>query len=225
MIRAEGISKFYRGANTETPALECVNLEIGRGEMVAITGHSGSGKTTLLNIIGGLDRAYEGRLLLDGRNLADLGDREMSSLRNRTLGFVFQAFHLLPHLTVLENVTLPSSFGASEDPGSASRRATEALERVGLEDKVRVRPTMLSAGERQRVAIARAVLNRPALLLCDEPTGNLDEDTGRRVLDIFTELNREDGTTLLMATHSKDVANVTGRRIVLERGRLKGDQE
>ena len=222
MIRVESLTKVYPGATSEAPALRDVSLDVGAGEFVAVMGHSGSGKTTLLNIIGGLDRDYGGHVTLEGVDLASMGDRELSTLRNRTIGFVFQAFHLLPNLTVLENVMLPACFGTVDQDGAADDRARKALERVGLQHKIEVRPTHLSAGERQRVAIARAVLNRPDLLLCDEPTGNLDSATGDRVLDIFLELNRE-GTTLMVATHSERVAKAAGRQVTLSRGRVMED--
>lgn len=222
-IRVHGLRKVYRDRSREVIALEDVGLEVGQGEFVAITGRSGSGKTTLLNVLGGLDRDYSGLVELDGRDLARLRDREVSELRNRGIGFVFQAFHLLAHLTVLENVTLPAFFGPTRPDTSPDERALHALELVGLRDKVLVRPTRLSAGERQRVAIARAILNRPRLLLCDEPTGNLDEATGSVVIDIFRELNRREGATLLIATHSPLVATAAHRRITLERGRIVSD--
>lgn len=217
------LRKVYRDHSREVTALDGVRLAVGPGEFVAVTGRSGSGKTTLLNVLGGLDRDYTGSVRLDGRDLAHLRDREVSDLRNRGIGFVFQAFHLLAHLTVLENVTLPALFGGVTQGAGAVDRALAALERVGLRDKAGVRPTRLSAGERQRVAIARAILNRPRLLLCDEPTGNLDEGTGAVVLGIFRELNERDGTTLVIATHSPQVAGAAGRRVALEAGRVVRD--
>ncbi len=222
-IQVQDLRKVYRGQAREVPALEGVWLAVRPGEFVAVTGRSGSGKTTLLNILGGLDRDYEGRVILDGRDLALLGDRDLSDMRNRGIGFVFQAFHLLPHLTVLENVTLPGLFGRVGSAHSTVERALVALERVGLRGKAGVCPTRLSAGERQRVAIARAILNRPRMLLCDEPTGNLDEATGAVVLDIFRELNEQDGTTLVVATHSPQVAAAASRRVALEAGRVVRD--
>ena len=218
MVLVEHLSKRY--PEGRRPALDDVSLVVGRGEFVAVVGRSGSGKTTLLNVVGGLDRDCQGRVVMDGREVARLRDRDLSAMRNRTMGFVFQAFHLLPNLTVLENVALPASFGTGDGLANATGRAMEALDRVGLADKAPARPTQLSAGERQRVAIARAVLNRPALLLCDEPTGNLDAATGRTVLEIFLELNRGDGTTLLVATHEDRVSEAASRRVVLEAGRV-----
>jgi putative ABC transport system ATP-binding protein len=227
VIRVEHLVKTYPGQATEAgdgrlpSALRDVSLSVSRGEFLAVVGRSGSGKTTLLNVVGGLDRAWTGRVEVAGQDIARLPDRDLSLLRNRTLGFVFQAFHLLPHLTILENVTLPAWFGTSDrDRGDAEGRALEALARVGLDNRASDRPTRLSAGERQRVAVARALLNRPAILLCDEPTGNLDASTGAAVLDIFLELNRRDGTTLVIATHEPRVSEAAGRRIVLEAGRM-----
>lgn len=222
-VQVHDLRKVYRGQAREVPALDGVRLVVRPGEFVAVTGRSGSGKTTLLNILGGLDRDYEGRVMLDGRDLALLRDHDLSDLRNRGIGFVFQAFHLLPHLTVLENVTLPALFGHVGPAQSAVERALVALERVGLREKAGFRPTRLSAGERQRVAIARAILNRPRMLLCDEPTGNLDEATGAVVLGIFRELNERDGTTLVVATHSPQVAAAASRRVALEAGRVVRD--
>ncbi len=219
-VEVEGLRKVYRDRAREVVALDGVSLSIEPGQFVAVTGRSGSGKTTLLNILGGLDRDYSGRVMLDGRDLARLRDAEVSALRNRGIGFVFQAFHLLPHLTVLENVTLPAFFGRPGLDAGAVERAMEALDRVGLRDHAGVRPTRLSAGERQRVAIARAILNRPRLLLCDEPTGNLDEATGAVVIAIFRELNQRDGTTIVVATHSAGVAQAAGRQVVLARGKV-----
>jgi len=158
-----------------------------------------------------------------GMDLGSASDRDLSRLRNHTIGFVFQAFHLLPHLTVAENVALPAEFGDSAGRAGVRQRSLEALERVGLATRSEARPTQLSAGERQRVAIARAILNRPTLLLCDEPTGNLDSDTGRIVLDIFLELNRCDKTTFVVATHEARVSDAASRRVVLEAGHMVSD--
>jgi putative ABC transport system ATP-binding protein len=225
VIQVRGLSKAYPGAIVSPEvgrgayALRDLDLDVARGEFVAVVGRSGSGKTTLLNVVGGLDRDYTGRVEVGGRDLATLDDRALSRMRNRTIGFVFQAFHLLPHQTVLENVMLPARFADAHDPAGAERRAREALERTGLAHKASSVPTRLSAGERQRVAIARAILNRPELLLCDEPTGNLDAETGQAVLGIFLDLCAHDGTTLLVATHEDRVSRAAGRRVVLEAGR------
>ncbi|MBM4396381.1 MAG: ABC transporter ATP-binding protein [Deltaproteobacteria bacterium] len=220
MVRVEHLVKRYPAGALPRPALDDVSVTVARGEFVAIVGRSGSGKTTLLNAIGGLDRDCAGVLEVDGRALARMGDRELARMRNRGIGFVFQAFHLLPQLTVLENVMLPASFDDRGALPTARGRAGDALARVGLSDKAAVPPTRLSAGEKQRVAIARAILNRPALLLCDEPTGNLDAETGRNVIDIFLELAAKDGTTLMIATHEGRVAEAAGRRVVLAAGKV-----
>jgi len=222
-IQTAGLTKRYRDRSREVLALSDVHLTVEPGEFVAVVGRSGSGKTTLLNILGGLDRDYSGLVTLDGRDLSGLRDRDLSAVRNHGIGFVFQAFHLLPHLSVLENVTLPAWFGGGIEPPEVRRRALSALSRVGLADRVDARPTRLSAGERQRVAIARAILNRPRLLLCDEPTGNLDATTGDRVIEIFRELNEADRTTLVVATHSERVAAAATRRVLLEAGRVVPD--
>ena len=223
MVSVDGVVRAYREGTTERRALDGVSMRVDSGEFVAVTGRSGSGKTTLLNLLGGLDRGYSGSVAVQGTDLGSLSDKDLSRLRNRTIGFVFQAFHLLPHLTVAENVALPAEFGDSIGRAGARKRALEALERVGLAMRSEARPTQLSAGERQRVAIARAILNQPTLLLCDEPTGNLDVETGRIVLDIFLELNRRDGTTFIVATHEARVSEAASRRVVLEAGRLVSD--
>jgi ABC-type lipoprotein export system ATPase subunit len=200
-----------------------LNLQIEAGEFVAIVGRSGSGKTTLLNILGGLDRDYEGQVFIADQNLAKMDDVELSKMRNQTIGFVFQAFHLLPQLTVFENVLLPSRFSDYSDTEIFQQRAQIALARTGLLHRASSLPTSLSAGERQRVAIARAILNRPPILLCDEPTGNLDAETGQLVLDLFMELCENDGTTLIIATHEQRVSKAATRKVVLEAGRLVDD--
>ncbi|HHW97434.1 ABC transporter ATP-binding protein [Myxococcota bacterium] len=210
-------------AGRGTYAIQDLNLQIEAGEFVAIVGRSGSGKTTLLNILGGLDRDYEGQVFIADQNLAKMDDVELSKMRNQTIGFVFQAFHLLPQLTVFENVLLPSRFSDYSDTEIFQQRAQIALARTGLLHRASSLPTSLSAGERQRVAIARAILNRPPILLCDEPTGNLDAETGQLVLDLFMELCENDGTTLIIATHEQRVSKAATRKVVLEAGRLVDD--
>ncbi len=226
LVHIADLSKIYPGA-IESPeagrgtyAIQDLNLQIEAGEFVAIVGRSGSGKTTLLNILGGLDRDYEGQVFIADQNLAKMDDVELSRMRNQTIGFVFQAFHLLPQLTVFENVLLPSRFSDYSDTEIFQQRAQIALARTGLLHRASSLPTSLSAGERQRVAIARAILNRPPILLCDEPTGNLDAETGQLVLDLFMELCENDGTTLIIATHEQRVSKAASRKVVLEAGRL-----
>ncbi len=216
LIRLEAVSRTYLGAAQPVPALRPLSLEVARGEMLAVTGPSGSGKSTLLHLLGCLDRPTTGRYLLDGRDVSALSDRVLARIRNATIGFVFQRFHLLPDESALSNVTLPLLY-AGVERGERRRRALEALERVGLGARAGHRPGHLSGGEQQRVAMARALVKRPTLLLADEPTGNLDSAAGGRVLDLVDEANRE-GTTVVLITHEPAVAARAGRRIRLEDG-------
>jgi putative ABC transport system ATP-binding protein len=216
------VSRIYRTGSLEVAALVDVDLDIHSGEYVAVMGPSGSGKSTLLHIIGCLDRPSRGTYLLRGRMVADLGDDELARLRNRELGFVFQNFNLLPRMTALRNVEQPLLYRAMR-PGERRRRAVEALERVGLGPRLTHRPNELSWGECQRVAIARAMVNRPSVLLADEPTGNLDGRTGREILGLFRRLNRE-GVTVVLVTHSPEVADEASRVVMLRDGRLVGER-
>jgi putative ABC transport system ATP-binding protein len=197
-----------------------LDLTVDQGEFVAIEGQSGSGKSTLLHILGGLDRAYEGEVRVLGEQVRALSDARLAALRHARIGFVFQSFNLLSELTALENVLLPDFFG--DGIPDAERRAARALERVGLSDKARSRPTALSGGERQRVAIARALLAGPPLLLADEPTGNLDARTGEGIIDLFRQLHRE-GMSLLVVTHEARVSRAASRVLVLREGVLVPD--
>lgn len=211
IIRIENVSKVYGIGNTEVRALNGVSLVVEQGEYCAIMGASGSGKSTAMNIIGCLDRPTSGHYYLDNVDVSQLVDADLAGIRNLKIGFVFQQFHLLPQLTALENVMLPMVYAGI--PASERRdRAMEALKRVGLENRMKNRPNQLSGGQQQRVAIARAIVNRPVLLLADEPTGALDSHTTAEVMDIFTELNQA-GITVVMVTHEPDVARLT-RRIV-----------
>jgi putative ABC transport system ATP-binding protein len=200
--------------------LSAVELEVQRGEFLAVEGQSGSGKSTLLHILGGLDRDYQGEARVFGRDLRGLHDSELAALRHLQIGFIFQAFNLLPGLTALENALLPDFFG--EGIPDATNRAKEALARVGLADKSNARPAALSGGERQRIAIARALLARPPLLLADEPTGNLDAQTGEGVIELFRELHK-DGMTLLIVTHETRVSRAATRVLLLRDGKLVAD--
>jgi ABC-type lipoprotein export system ATPase subunit len=204
--------------------LSDLDLDVEAGELVAVVGRSGVGKTTLLNIIGGLDTSYHGSVEVDGRRLADLGDRELSSFRGRTVGFVFQAYNLLEHLTVAENASLPWLFahghGSIGDRHEARRRAHEVLEEVGLADRADDVPPALSGGERQRVALARALFHRPRLLLCDEPTGNLDEATAVRIADLLQGVHRGGAVTVVIATHDPAMSRLADRVLVLSGGAL-----
>ncbi|WNZ24458.1 ABC transporter ATP-binding protein [Leptolyngbya sp. NK1-12] len=211
VIRLEHIHKTYGTGDTEVHALNDVNLTVEKGEYCAIMGPSGSGKSTAMNVIGCLDRPTSGSYYLDGVDVAGLSDPELAHTRNRKLGFVFQQFHLLPQLSAMENVMLPMVY-AGIPTQERRERAAEALTRVGLANRLNNRPNQLSGGQQQRVAIARAIVNRPVLLLADEPTGALDSQTTQEVLNIFSELNAS-GITVVMVTHEPEVARQT-RRIV-----------
>ncbi len=211
MIRLSGIRKVYRMGDTDVHALRGLNLEVDAGEYVAIMGPSGSGKSTLMNVIGCLDRPTSGSYELRGQRVESLGDDELSRTRNREIGFVFQSFHLLPQMTVLQNVELPMIY-AGTPHAERLKRASEALVRVGLQSRMGHRPNELSGGQRQRVAIARALVNRPSILLADEPTGNLDSETGREILAVFRELHNA-GNTIVLVTHERDVA-LESQRII-----------
>lgn len=211
-IKFENVWKIYRLGKVEVPALRGLNIEIRRGEHVAIMGPSGSGKSTFLHLAGALDRPTKGRVLIEGRDPSRLSDSELSRLRNELIGFVFQTFNLIPRLTALENVMLPLAV-RGVDGGERVRRAREALERVGLAHRMNHRPTELSGGEQQRVAIARAIVTEPKIILADEPTGNLDSASAAEVVDLLTRLNRELGVTLVVVTHNPETA-APARRIV-----------
>jgi putative ABC transport system ATP-binding protein len=218
MIELSGIRKTYRQGGTEIRALDGIDLAIRPGEFVAIMGPSGSGKSTLLNVLGALDKPDAGRYRLGDDEVGELDDDAASSLRNRRIGFVFQSFHLLPRLTVLENVLLPQRYALQADAGAA-QRARALLDRIGLGSRIDHRPGELSGGQLQRAAIARALLNEPALLLADEPTGNLDSKSATDVMALLTELNAA-GQTLVMVTHDPDIAARAGRTIHLRDGRI-----
>lgn len=219
MIVAEDLTRLFRTGDTEVRALDRVDLRIERGEHVAITGPSGSGKSTLMGILGCLDRPSSGRYLLDGEEVQRLGDNRLATLRNRRIGFVFQAFHLLPRLSAIENVELPLVYAGRE---GTRARAQAALEEVGLLHRARHRPVELSGGERQRVAIARALVNDPAIVFADEPTGNLDSRTGIQILDLFDTLI-ERGVTLIVVTHETEVARRARRTVRMLDGRIESD--
>jgi putative ABC transport system ATP-binding protein len=204
-------------------ALDGVDLVVERGSMVAIMGRSGSGKSTLLSILGGLDRPDEGQVVLDGVDITRLNGRALTRVRREKLGFVFQQFNLIPTLTALENVELPMRY-ARVPPGQRRQRALEALARVGLAHRAHHRPSQLSGGEQQRVAIARALVMRPALVLADEPTGELDSQTAAQVIELMETLNRELGQTFLIVTHDPGLARHCGRIIRMQDGRIISDE-
>lgn len=218
IIRLENIFKIYGSGETEVKALNDVNLTIYEGEYCSIMGPSGSGKSTAMNIIGCLDRPTAGQYYLDNVDVAQMDDAELAKIRNIKLGFVFQQFHLLPQLTALENVILPMVY-ASINPTERRDRAAAALKKVGLENRLHNKPNQLSGGQQQRVAIARAIVNRPVVLLADEPTGALDSRTTQEVLDIFGELNAS-GITVVMVTHEPEVARQTQRIVWFRDGEV-----
>ncbi|BAZ67363.1 ABC transporter-like protein [Fischerella sp. NIES-4106] len=218
IIQLENIFKIYGSGETEVKALNDVNLVIHEGEYCSIMGPSGSGKSTAMNIIGCLDRPTSGHYYLDNLDVAQMDDSELAHIRNKKIGFVFQQFHLLSQLSALENVMLPMVY-ASVDSAERRDRAAEALKRVGLEKRINNKPNQLSGGQQQRVAIARAIVNRPVLVLADEPTGALDSRTTQEVLDIFTELNTT-GITVVMVTHEPEVARQTQRIVWFRDGQV-----
>ncbi|MBK8255944.1 MAG: ABC transporter ATP-binding protein [Polyangiaceae bacterium] len=217
IVECTQLRKLYGDGQAARAALDGVSLTVQPGEFVVILGQSGSGKSTLLGIIGGLERAYEGNVVLFGNNVASLSDKQLARLRGEKIGFVFQAFHLLQHLCVLDNVLAPTLFDTSS--ADKTDRALAVLDHLGLKDRANDFPSQLSGGQRQRVAIARALLQKPALLLCDEPTGNLDTETGDRTIALFRDLHRE-GLTLLAVTHEERLAAVATRVIHLKDGKI-----
>ena len=216
VIRLRDVTKSYGSGSGKTQVLRGVSLDVEPGELLALVGQSGSGKSTLLNIIGGLDQPDAGEVEVLGLDTLKAGDAARAKLRNRSIGFVFQAFNLLDHLTCLGNVTIPSAF--SKQGKDVDERGKEALRRVGLADFSHRKPSELSGGQKQRVAIARALFGSPTLLLCDEPTGNLDSQTGKEVIDFFRELNAKDGVTLVIVTHEKRISSVAKRVIAMKDG-------
>ena len=221
MIALENVTKTFAAAGGQAvTAVRKATLRVARGEFVVITGRSGSGKTTLLNVVAGLTRPSAGEVTFDGMNLWTLPDREQSRLRNGKMGFIFQFPSLLPSLTVLENVLLPTAFGSNHDSGASTQRAGELLGTLGLGDKLSAYPRQLSAGQQQRVVIARSLVNRPALLLADEPTSNLDEQTEREILDLLREIHATTGVTILMVTHSAPLVPYGSRALQMAGGTL-----
>ncbi len=222
MIQLQKIEKTYQAGGVETPVLRGIDLTIEQGEYVALMGPSGTGKSTLMNVLGLLDSASGGRYLFDGEDVTDLGDRALSRLRNQRIGFVFQLFHLLPRISALDNVLLPLLY-SPHYPKDAKERGKGLLEQVGLGDRVKYKPYALSGGQQQRVAIARALINEPALILADEPTGNLDQKAGAEILDLFDQLHAQ-GRTLILVTHDPAVAARAKRIVALRDGTVESDR-
>ena len=218
MIKLTGINKIYRTNEIETLALENVNLDVAKGEFVSIMGPSGCGKSTLLNIMGLLDAPSSGKIEINGTSVESMKDKELAAFRNKTLGFVFQSFHLINSLNVIDNVELPLLY-RKMPAKERTRLAKEVLERVGLSHRMRHMPTQLSGGQCQRVAIARAIVGNPEIILADEPTGNLDSKMGAEVMELLHKLNKEDGRTIVMVTHNEEQAKQTSRTIRFFDGR------
>jgi len=225
ILNASGIHKSYRMGQTHLDVLNGVDLSVTKGELIVVVGASGSGKSTLLHLLGALDKPDKGQISFKGKDLQSCSNRQLNHFRNKTVGFVFQFYHLLDELNALENVLLPTMAGKSIAGwfmcrNSAKKRAAELLEKFALSERIKHKPYQLSGGERQRVAIARALMNEPELLLADEPTGNLDSETGNGILDVLEQLNK-DGQTIVMVTHDERIAGKAGRVIKLVDGLIK----
>ena len=223
VIRIEGISKHYQMGETIVRALDGVDLSVNTGEMLSIMGASGSGKSTLMAILGCLDKPTNGRYCLDGSYVESMNDTQLAAIRGNKIGFVFQQFNLLARTSALENVMLPLTY-AGVGGRDKTDRAKEALDLVGLSDRAHHSPSELSGGQQQRVAIARALVNRPAILLADEPTGALDSKTGAELMELFQKLHNEQGITLCIVTHDSKVAALMPRSVILHDGRISGDE-
>lgn len=220
ILQTEQLGKTFSSGDRELSVLSAISFEIEQGSSISIVGPSGSGKTTLLGLCAGLDRPTQGRIVLNGQDLGTLSEEGLARLRNEHVGFVFQSFQLIPTLTALENVMVPAELHGT---ANVTNRAADLLKKVGLGDRLDHYPTQLSGGEQQRVGLARAFINRPRILFADEPTGNLDAETSERVEELLFDLNRENGTTLILVTHNLDLAARTERIISLKAGRIVAD--
>ncbi len=218
VVEARNLTKMYKMGEMEVHALRGLNVDIRRGEIISIMGPSGSGKSTLMNMLGCLDRPTSGDYYLDSESVADMDDDQLADIRNRKVGFIFQGFNLLPRSSAIANVELPMRYGNSNNGRSRREVAIEALKAVGLGDRLDHRPNELSGGQQQRVAIARALVNNPAIIMADEPTGNLDTKSGAEVMDLLLNLNAERGTTLIIVTHDPEIAELTQRVVYIRDG-------
>lgn len=221
MLKVEMLNKYYVNGEMKLHALKNINFEIGKGEYVAIMGSSGSGKSTMMNILGCLDREFEGEYTLDDIKISQIDEKDISKIRNLKIGFVFQAFNLLPKLTALQNVELPLVY-AGVHKNEREKRAKEMLEKVGLGERIHHKPNELSGGQKQRVAIARALVNNPAIILADEPTGNLDSVSEKEIIELFTELNSQ-GKTIIIVSHEPEVAQYVRRILLFKDGEIIRD--
>lgn len=221
IMKLEDIDKFYMETGNKLHILKKLNLEVRRGEFVSILGKSGSGKSTLLNIMGLLDKIDGGKIWIDNKEVSSLNEVERNNIKNHFLGFVFQFHYLMSEFTALENVMIPALLNNFKNKSEIEKEARELLEIVGLAERIKHKPNQLSGGEKQRVAIARAMINKPKLILADEPTGNLDEDTGELIFSLFKKINKEHNQSIVVVTHARDLSQVTDRQIYLKRGVLE----
>ena len=221
IMKLEDIDKFYVETGNKLHILKKLNLEVKRGEFVSILGKSGSGKSTLLNIMGLLDKIDGGKIWIDNKEVSSLNEMERNNIKNHFLGFVFQFHYLMSEFTALENVMIPALLNNFKNKKEIEKEAKELLEIVGLAERMKHKPNQLSGGEKQRVAIARAMINKPKLILADEPTGNLDEDTGELIFSLFRKINKEHNQSIVVVTHARDLSQVTDRQIYLKRGVLE----
>lgn len=220
ILKLENVEKKYSGSVEELHILNDLNLLVEEGEFISILGRSGSGKSTLLNIMGLLDKIDGGKIFIGGQEVESLTDSERDRIKNQMIGFVFQFHYLLPEFTALENIMLPALLNNFSKKDEVERRAKELLERVGLKERASHKPSQLSGGEKQRVAIARALINSPKILLADEPTGNLDEETSEMIFKILKDINRNEKQTIIVVTHSKDLADISDKQLYLKKGIL-----
>ena len=224
IMKLEDIDKFYMETGNKLHILKKLNLEVKRGEFVSIVGKSGSGKSTLLNIMGLLDKIDGGKIWIDDKEVSSLNEIERNSIKNHFLGFVFQFHYLMSEFTALENVMIPALLNNFKNKVEIEKEAKELLEIVGLAERIKHKPNQWSGGEKQRVAIARAMINKPKLILADEPTGNLDEDTGELIFSLFRKINKEHNQSIVVVTHARDLSQVTDRQVYLKRGVLEEEK-